>query len=201
MDILLMHPFIVVLYSLRSSRLSPNLCTTVYATTTHLYLYRILHTIHSSSSLFTYPLPTPFHSPEMEEAEKKYLHVLAHHSNHQVEKSNGLDESETQNSVREQLAPHAGVTGHGHQESSEHHADTDTGTTETDGSGTHAQVLGDLHHGGGDLGGEATASGHVAAGVREDLRGLLTLDGAEGGGLLAGLGADARGDACWDCVS
>jgi hypothetical protein len=37
--------------------------------------------------------------------------------------------------------------------------------------------------------------------VEEDLGGLLTLQGAEGGGGLAGLGADAGGDAWREYVS
>jgi hypothetical protein len=124
-----------------------------------------------------------------------YLHILTHHSNHQIEKTNSLDEGESQNSVGEKLATHGWVAGNSHEESSEDHTDTDTGTTETDGSGSHTQVLGDLDHGVGDFRGEGTAGCHVAAGVGEDLGGLLTLQGAEGGGGLAGLGANAGGDA------
>jgi len=60
------------------------------------------------------------------------LHVLAHHGNHEIEQTNSLNEGETQNGVREELSSHAWVAGYGRQESSEHHADTDSGTTETD---------------------------------------------------------------------
>jgi hypothetical protein len=114
-----------------------------------------------------------------------HLNVLAHHGNHEIEKTNGLDESETQNGVGEELATHAWVAGNGHEESSEDHTDTDTGTTETDGGGTHTNVLGDLDHGGGDLRGETAglAGGHhVAGGMLEDGGGLLTLEGLESGG-------------------
>lgn len=81
------------------------------------------------------------------------------------------------------MTTHAGVAGNSGQERGEDHADTDTSTTETDGSGTHTQVLGDLDHSGSDLGGEGAASllgHHVAGGGREDGGGLLTLDGIEG---------------------
>ena len=121
-----------------------------------------------------------------------HLHVLAHHGNHQIEKTNSLNESETENSVGEELTTHAWVAGDGQEESSENHTDTDTSTTETDGSGTHTQVLGDLDHGGGDFRGESTLGllGEAVAGdVGEDLGSLLTLHGGEWGGL------DLTGDA------
>jgi len=114
------------------------------------------------------------------------LHVLAHHGNHEIEKTDGLDESETENGVGEELTSHAWVAGNTLEESSENETDTDTGTTETDGSGTHTQVLGDLDHGVGDLRGVWAAAGHNAAGgCVEDVRGLLTLHGLE-----SGLGAE-----------
>jgi hypothetical protein len=118
-----------------------------------------------------------------------YLHVLAHHGNHEVEQTNGLDEGETQNGVGEELATHAGVAGDGHQEGGEDHADTDTSTTETDGSRAHTNVLGDLDHGGGDLRRVGAAAHDVAGGGIEDGGSLLALHGLEGSA------ADA--DACW----
>lgn len=80
-----------------------------------------------------------------------YLHVLAHHGNHEIEQTNGFDESETQNGVGEKLSTHAWVAGNSHQESGEDHTDTNTSTTETDGSGTHSEVLRDLNHSGSDF--------------------------------------------------
>lgn len=142
-------------------------------------MHRLCTIYHHRQNVHLMPPPRPRSKPC-----RKHLNVLAHHSNHQVEKSNSLHESETKNSVREELSTHAGVTGNSHEESSEDHADTDSGTAETDGCGSHADVLGDLDHGGGDLGGEATLGAHVAGGVGEDLGGLLALDGAEGGGWL-----------------
>ncbi len=41
------------------------------------------------------------------------LHVLAHHGNHEIEETNGLDESKPKNGIREKLAPHARVSRHG----------------------------------------------------------------------------------------
>ena len=125
----------------------------------------------------------------------KRLDVLAHHGNHQVEQTHGLDESETQNGVGEELATESRVAGDGHQQSGEDETDTDTGTTETDGGGTHTQVLGDLDHGVGDLRGVLTAAlgGESLASVGLDEAGRrLTLDGLEGGHvdlLLGGEGA------------
>ena len=112
------------------------------------------------------------------------LHILAHHSNHQIEKTNGLDEGETENGVGEKLATHGWVAGNGHDESSEHHADTDTCTTETDGRGSHTHVLGDLDHGGGDLGGVRACL--AALGGLEDLRDLGALGSLERRGLAGG---------------
>lgn len=54
------------------------------------------------------------------------LHVLAHHGNHEVEKTDGLDEGETQNGVREELTTHAWVAGNTLEESGEDETDTDT---------------------------------------------------------------------------
>jgi len=55
------------------------------------------------------------------------LHVLAHHGNHEVEKTDGLNESETQNGVREELATERGVASDTLEKSSEDKSDTDTG--------------------------------------------------------------------------
>lgn len=79
------------------------------------------------------------------------LDVLAHHGNHQVEKTHGFDESETQNGVGEKLATEGRVAGGTHEESSENDTDTDGSTTETDSGATHTQVLGDLDEGVGHL--------------------------------------------------
>jgi len=106
---------------------------------------------------------------------------LGHEGNHEVEKTDGLDESETQNGIREELATEGRVAGNTVQESGEDETDTDTGTSETDGSGTHTDVLGDLDHGLGDLRGVGTAlDGESLAGGGVDDRGhLLALDGLE----------------------
>jgi len=96
------------------------------------------------------------------------LGELGHEGNHQIEKTDGLDESETQNGVGEELASESGVAGNTVEEGSEDETDTNTGTSQTNGSGTHTQVLGDLNHSLGDLGGVGTA---------------LDLEGVAGGGL------------------
>lgn len=118
-----------------------------------------------------------------------YLHVLAHHGNHEVEQTDSLDESEAQNGVGEELTTHAGVAGNGHQEGCKDHADTDTSTTKTDSSRTHTNVLGDLHHGRGDLRGVGAAAHDVTSGGLEDGGSLLALHGLEGG---IAADADAR---------
>lgn len=97
-----------------------------------------------------------------------FTYELGHEGNHEVEKTNGLDESETQNGVGEQLALEGGVTGNTVQQSGENETDTDTSTGQTDGGGTHTQVLGDLDQGVGHL-------GVVRAG--------LLLEGRAGGGV------------------
>lgn len=118
--------------------------------------------------------------PRPRESLLMYLHVLAHHGNHEVEQTNGLDEGKTQNGVGEELATHARVAGDGHQQRGEDHADTDTSTTETDGGRAHTDVLGDLNHGGGDLRRVGTAAHDVAGGGIEDGGSLLALHGLEG---------------------
>jgi hypothetical protein len=115
----------------------------------------------------------------------KRLDVLAHHGNHEIEETHGLDEGETQNGVGEELATQSRVAGDTHEESGEDETDTDTGTTETDGSGTHTQVLGDLDHGVGDFRGVLAAgllgSESLASVGLDEAGGRLTLDGLEGG--------------------
>ena len=109
---------------------------------------------------------------------------LGHEGNHQVEKTDGLDESETQNGVGEELATEGRVAGNTVEESGEDETDTDTGTSQTDGSGTHTDVLGDLNHGVGDLRrvGAALNLEGIAGGGLEERRSLLALEGLERGG-------------------
>ena len=94
---------------------------------------------------------------------------LGHEGNHQVEQTNGLDESETQNGVREELATEGRVAGDGVQEGSEDETDTDTSTSQTDGGSAHTQILGDLDHGLGDLRGVGTSLESLAGGSAQDL--------------------------------
>ena len=92
--------------------------------------------------------------------------------------TDGLDESETKNGVREELATERGVAGDSVDEGGEDETDTDTGTGKTDGSGTHTDVLGDLNKGVGHL------RGVGALGLLGDgggLGDLGALDGVEGG--------------------
>ena len=134
--------------------------------------------------------PGPIHIPNKM---MSCLDVLAHHGNHQVEQTHGLDEGETQNGVGEELATESRVAGDRHEESGEDETDTDTGTTETDGGGTHTQVLGDLNHSGGDLGGVLAAGsgleGLAGVGLEESGRGALGSGEGSDGGLLGGEGA------------
>jgi hypothetical protein len=110
------------------------------------------------------------------------LSELGHEGNHQVEKTDGLDESETQNGVGEELATEGRVAGDTVQESGEDETDTDTSTGQTDGSGTHTNVLGDLNHGLGNLGGVGTLLDleGVAGGGLQEVGLLLALEGLEG---------------------
>lgn len=109
---------------------------------------------------------------------------LGHEGNHEVEKTDGLDESETKNGVGEKLATESGVAGNTVQESGEDETDTDTSTSETNGGSTHTEVLGDLNHGLSDLRGVRTALESGAGGGIEDRGSLLALEGLEGGGWM-----------------
>jgi len=108
---------------------------------------------------------------------------LGHEGNHEVEKTDGLDESETKNGVGEELATESGVAGNGVEEGGEDETDTDTSTGKTDGGGTHTEVLGDLDHGLGDLRGVGALLEGGAGGGVDDGAHLLTLEGLEGRGL------------------
>lgn len=92
--------------------------------------------------------------------------------------TDGLDESETENGVREELATERGVAGDSVDEGGEDETDTDTGTGKTDGSGTHTNVLGDLNKGVGHLRGVGTLG---LLGNGGGLGDLGALDGVEGG--------------------
>lgn len=105
---------------------------------------------------------------------------LGHEGNHEVEETDGLDEGKAQNGVREELATEGGVAGDTVEEGGEDQTDTNTGTSQTDGGGTHTQVLGDLDHGLGDLGRVGALLEGLAGGGVQDLGSLLTLDGLEG---------------------
>lgn len=109
---------------------------------------------------------------------------LGHKGNHEIKKTNGLDESETQNGVREELATESRVAGNTVQESGEDETDTDTGTSQTDGSRTHTQVSGDLNHGLGDLRRVGTALDleGISGGGLEESGSLLALEGLERAG-------------------
>ena len=124
----------------------------------------------SPSTIFLH-IPSPAHPTMM-----THLQELGHHSNHEIEKTDGFDESETQNGVREELITQAWVTGNGLQERSEDETDTNTGTGKTDSSTSHTEILGSLNEGVSHFGG-VWAAGELSLG--EDLAGLLTLDGLE----------------------
>lgn len=114
--------------------------------------------------------------------ERGSTYELGHEGNHEVEKTDGLDESETKNGIGEELATESGVAGNTVEEGSEDETDTDTSTSETNGSSAHAQVLGDLDHSLGDLRGVRTALESLAGGGIEDRGRLLALEGLKGSG-------------------
>ncbi len=111
---------------------------------------------------------------------------LGHQGNHQVEQTNGLDEGETQNGIGEQLAAQGRVAGDALDQGSEDETDTDTGASQTNGGSAHADVLGDLDHGLGNLGAvHAAGAGERAllgGGLEQQAGGLLALDSLEGAG-------------------
>ena len=111
------------------------------------------------------------------------LSELGHEGNHEIEKTNSLDKSETQNSVREELATESRVAGNTVDKSGEDETDTNTGTSQTNGSGTHTQVLGDLNESLSELRGVGAALlESIALGGLEDRRSLLALEGLERAG-------------------
>lgn len=122
------------------------------------------------------------------------LHILAHHGNHEIEQSDSLNESETENGIREQLATHARVASDGHEESCKDHTDTDSGSAKADSSRAHTDVLRNLNHSSGDLRRECAGgltTHHAAGGGIENVGYLLALHGLEGG---SGIGTDALAD-------
>ena len=119
---------------------------------------------------------------------------LGHEGNHEIEETDGLDESEAENGIREELATESGVAGNTVEEGSEDETDTDTGAGQTDGGGTHAEVLGSLDHGLGDLrrvGAAGLEAESLAGGGIEDGRSLLALEGLEGGGWSGNFRSDS----------
>jgi len=86
-------------------------------------------------------VPNHFHQLSTSPVQNNHLNVLAHHGNHEIEQSNGLNEGESQNGVGEELSTHAWVAGNSQDEGTENHADTDTSSSESNGSRTHSHVL------------------------------------------------------------
>jgi hypothetical protein len=158
---------------------SVHIYVCVFPSNARLSMHLTTHSLHMYAPSLSSPKPPRTHSPRLDE--------LGHHGNHQIEQTHSLDEGETQNGVREELATHAWVASHGEQERREDHADTDGGSAETDGGRTHADVPGDLDHGVGDFG-RVRADGLAAdvKGIAGELGGLLALEGLEGVGADAG---------------
>jgi hypothetical protein len=109
---------------------------------------------------------------------------LGHEGNHEIEETNGLNESETENGVREELASKRGVAGNTADERGEDKTDTNTGTSQANGSRAHTKVPRHLNHGLGDLRRVGAAGIEVGEGLASggvDGRGsLLALDSLEG---------------------
>lgn len=112
--------------------------------------------------------------------------ILAHHGNHEVEQTDGLDEGKAQDGVGKELTAQSRVARDAHQQGSEDETDTNTSTTETNGGGTHTHVLGDLNHGLGDFGRVVAARLVVDESLAdvglEDVGRLLALQRLEGSG-------------------
>jgi hypothetical protein len=111
---------------------------------------------------------------------------------HEREKAGGLSESETQDGVLEELTPEGGVAGDTLNEATENRADTDTGTSETNGSETGTLDLSGSDHGGsGGLSDDAALLDDVAGGVVAE--GTAGSDEGVGGGLA---GCEMRVNGC-----
>lgn len=102
-----------------------------------------------------------------------------HECHHEREQPGGFGEGETQNSVREQLSPHAWIAGHTGDQRPENCSNTHTGTSKTDGSKTRTNVSASDGKGFGELGGKRT-DGLRCEGGPEGVADLLTLEGLEG---------------------
>lgn len=103
-----------------------------------------------------------------------------HEGNHEGEQSSGLSEGETQNGVREQLAPQAGVASNTGDQGAENGTDTRTGTSQTNCRQTGTDLLTGFDQSVGELGGVwpkcLTGEGTDGGGLED----LLTLCGLKG---------------------
>lgn len=117
------------------------------------------------------------------------LRELGHEGNHEIEKTDGLDEGETQNGVGEKLATESRVAGNTVDEGSEDETNTNTGTSQTNGGRAHTNVLGHLNQSVGHLGRVGTAL-DLESVAGDD---LSALSGTRHGALGSGSNIDAGG--------
>ena len=79
-------------------------------------------------------------------------YIFRHEGNHEIEETNGLDESKPENGICEELATQGRVARDGVKEGAEDEADTNAGTRQTDSGRAHTDIFRHLNHGLGDLG-------------------------------------------------
>lgn len=115
-------------------------------------------------------------SPKWHREANDDTYEFGHEGNHEVEQTNGLDESKAENGVREELEAHAGIAGNASDECREYKADADTCASKTNSGRAHTQVPGNLHHSLGDLGRVQPSALKLIDGVAGDGGGLLALE-------------------------
>lgn len=148
------------------------------------YLHTYLHPIHPisrSAKIGKYQRISAF-TPSSSDILVRAISLSEadHECHHEREQPGGFSEGKTQNSIREQLPPHAWIAGHTSDQRPENRSNTHTGTSKTDCSKTCTNVSASDGKGFSELGGKWT-DGLRCKGGLEGVADLLTLEGLEGG--------------------
>ena len=135
------------------------------------------HRIHEMEYILEDFTSTPSSSDIL--ARAIFLSEADHECHHEREQPGSFSKGETQNCIREQLCPHAGIAGSTGDQSSKNRSNTHTGTSKTDCSETCTNVSAGEGKGFSELGGKWADSLRREGGL-EGVADLLTLEGLEG---------------------